>query len=176
MDYLTDFTILFLTAGLVPGGLALGQRVGAVAACWGAAGAWIALRFADRMWRPVFVEMRGGDPALDLDFWLPVSFGLLFAGMFLAVVGLIAWVKPRPREFVLPGQTGDLLALAAGGAAGALVLLALVQSQVMTASAEKRMPRALEWARPVLAALGQERLAPAKPAAGAPAAGQRGTS
>ncbi len=172
MNYLTDLTILCLAAALVLGGVALGQRVGAVAACWGAAGAAIALRFADRMWRPVFTEMRGGDPGLDIEFWLPVSFGLLFAGLFLAVVAVIAWVKPRPREFVLPGRAGEVLSFLGGGVAGAFVLLAVIQSQVMSADAGKRMPQALEWARPVLGVLGQERLAPPKSGAGAPVAGR----
>ena len=167
---MTDLTIACLGAGLVLGGAALGQRVGALAACWGAGGAWLGLRFADRMWRSVFTEMREGDAALDFDFWLPVSFGLLFAGMFVAVAVLIAWVRPRPREFALPGKTGEVLSFVAGGAAGALVLLALVQSQVMSASAERRIPRALEWGRPVLSALGQERVAAPKSASGAPEA------
>ena len=172
MDYMTDLTITCLGAGLVLGGAALAQRVGTLAACWGAGGAWLGLRFADRLWRSVFTEMREGDAALDFDFWLPVSFGLLFAGMFVAVAALIVWVRPRPREFTLPGKTGEVLSFVAGGAAGALVLLALVQSQVLSASAEKRMPRALEWARPVLGALGQEHLASPKSAPGTPTAGR----
>jgi hypothetical protein len=167
MSYLTDFTIICLTAGLVFGGVALGRRTGAVAASWGAGGAWLALRFADRMWRTVFTEMRESDAALDFEFWLPVSFGLLFAGMLAGVVAWISLVRPRPNEFVLPKKAGEALAMLAGGVAGALVLLALIQSQV---SVQKRMPQALEWARPVLSALGQERLEAPKAAPGAPSA------
>lgn len=173
MSYLTDFTILCLTAGLIFGGAALGQRVGAVAACWGAGGAWLALRFADRMWRPVFTEMRERDAALDFEFWLPVSFVLLFGGILAGVAVWIAAVKPRPNEFVLPQKAGEVLALLAGGAAGALMLLALIQSQVMSASVQKRMPQAVEWARPVLSALGQERLEPPKASPGAPTVAPR---
>ena len=170
MSYLTDLTIHCLGAGLVFGGAALGRRAGAAAALWGAGGAWLALRFADRMWRPVFTDMRAGDPSLDFEYWLPVSFGLLFAGMAAWVVAWIALVRPRPGEFALPKRSGEALALLAGGAAGALMLLAVIQSQVMSASVQKRMPRAVEWARPVLDALGQERLEAPKTSPGAPSA------
>ena len=168
MSYLTDFTIICLTVGLILGGAVLGQRVGAVAALWGAGGGWLALRFADRMWRPVFTEMRENDAALDFEFWLPVSFALLFAGMLAAVVAWIAVVRPRPNEIALPSKVGEALALFSGGAAGALVLLALIQSQVMSATVQKRMPQAVEWARPVLSALGQERLEPPRTSPGIP--------
>lgn len=172
MDYLTDTTMMCLTAGLLLGGLALGRRVGPVAACWAAGGAWIALRFADRMWRPVFTDLRVGDAGLDTEFWLPMSYVLLFAGMLAAVIALIAWVRPLPKEFPLPGRTTAVLACAAGCVAGAVILLAVVQSQVMSASAEERMPQALEWARPVLEAIGQEHFALPKAPAGQATAGR----
>ena len=165
MDYLTDTTMLCLAAGLILGGVALGYRLGALAALWCAGGAWLALRFADRLWRPVFTEMRERDPGLDFEFWLPWSYWLLFAGLLGSVVAWIAWVKPRPREFALPGRAGPVLSVVSGVVVAALLLLAAAQSQVMSATGEKRMPRTLELARPVLEALGQEHLAaPARPA------------
>ena len=174
MDYLNDTTMLCLAVALILGGVALGYRVGALAALWCAGGAWLALRFADRLWRPVFTEMRERDQGLDFEFWLPWSYGLLFAGLFGAVLAWTAWVKPRPREFTLPGRAGPVLSVTSGIIVGALLLLAVAQSQVMSATGEKRMPRTLELARPVLDALGQEHLtAPARPAgATAPGAGR----
>lgn len=165
---MTDFTMMCLAVGLILGGVAAGHRFGAPVACWSAGGAWLALRFADRLWRPTFSDMLKTDAGLDMEFWLPMSYGLLFLGFFAFVVLWIAVVRPRPQEVVLPGRFGAILAMVAGGGATAVLLLGAVQSQVMLVSAEKRMPQALGIARPVLEALGQEHLAPPRRPNGAP--------
>lgn len=171
MDYMTDFTMLCLTVGLLLGGVALGHRLGAVVACWGVGGAWLALRFADRMWRPTFSEMLKGDTGLDMEFWLPMSYGLLFVGLFAFVAIWIALLKPRAREIALPAEVNDVVAMAAGACTGALLVMAAVQSQVMLASSEARMPHALGIVRPALSAVGQEHIAPPPRPNGAPGQG-----
>lgn len=160
MDYVTDWMMLALALGLCAGGVSLGRRAGPLTACWLAGGAWLALRFADRLWRPVISDMRLGDRALDLEFWLPASFALLFGGLMLVVVIWILLIKPGAREVEFPGRLGEGLSAGAGACAGLLVLLAAAQSQAMSPEAEKRIPRALGLARPVLTALGQHHVAP----------------
>lgn len=160
MEYFTDLTMLCLAIALIPGGVALGHRLGALVACWSAGGAWLALRFADRLWRPAFSDMLKSDAGLDLEFWLPMSYLLLFVG-FLAFVAIwIVVVKPLPKEVSLPSRVGQVLAMGAGVVAAALLFLGVVQSQVMSPNAEKRMPKALEIVRPILGAMGQTYLAP----------------
>ena len=167
MDYVTDWMMLALALGLCAGGISLGRRTGPLTACWLAGGAWLALGFADRLWRPVISELRLGDRALDLEFWLPVSYALLFGGLLLFVVIWVLLLKPDARELELPGRLGEGLSSGAGACAGLLVLLAVAQSQAMSLEAEKRIPRALGLARPVLTALGQHHVAPfAGPAPG----------
>lgn len=160
MDYVTDWMMLALALGLCAGGVLIGRRSGPLTACWLAGGAWLALRFADRLWRPVISDLRLSDRALDLEFWLPASYALLFAGLLLFVVAWILLLKPEAREVELPGRLGGGLSAGAGACAGLLVLLAAAQAQAMSPGAEKRIPRALGLARPVLTALGQHHVAP----------------
>ncbi len=168
MDYFTDWMMLALAVGLCAGGVSIGRRAGPLTACWLAGGAWLALRFADRLWRPVISELRLGDRALDLEFWLPASYALLFGGLLLVVVAWILLLKPGAHEVELPGRLGEGLASCSGACAGLLVLLAVAQSQAMSPEADKRIPQALGLARPVLTALGQQHVAPfAGPAPGA---------
>lgn len=167
MDYVTDWMMLALALGLCAGGISLGRRTGPLTACWLAGGAWLALRFADRLWRPVISELRLGDRALDLELWLPASYALLFGGLLLFVIAWILLLKPGARELELPGRLGEGLSSGAGACAGLLVLLAVAQSQAMSVEAEKRIPRTLGLARPVLITLGQQHIAPfAGPAPG----------
>ena len=166
MDYLNDLTVFCLAVAMPLGGLVLGRRLGPAAACWMAGGLFLSLRFADRLWRTVFIEMREADKALSTEFWLPMSFVFLILGLLFFVLGWIGLVRPGHREFALPARAGEVVAMVAGGLGGLFLILAIVQSQAMLPESEKRLSRSLGIARPVLASLGQKHIAPAqRPAA-----------
>ena len=161
MNFLNDLTVFCLGVGLPLGGLVLGRRIGPVSACWAAAGLFLALRFADRLWRAVFLDLRAADPSIDAAFWLGASFALLFLGLLALVVLWLLAVRPAPREYALPGPSAEVVAMVAGGVGGLLLVLAIIQSQSMRPDADTRLSRSLGIARPILTALGQTRVAPA---------------
>jgi hypothetical protein len=155
MKFINDWMILALAVGLVFGGLAAGRKMGAIAACWLAGGSWLAFRMADRLWRPAVNELMAANPGLDLETWLPASYGILFATMLVPIAVLILFMQPK-RDVPLPGKTNESIGMAGGVAAGLVLLLALVQAQVMNADARERMPLTTGGAGPVLGVLGQQ--------------------
>ncbi len=167
MTYLNDWMLLGLIVGLMCGGLVAGRYLGSLAACWLAGGAWLGFRLADRLWKLAVMELRADNPQLDLVFWIPASYGLLFLGLLLPSVLGVLWLRPR-KTFSLPDSWEDLVGALAGLACALVLFLGLVQAHVMHPDAPKKIPVTLDAVRPLLSKLGQIHTAPnAQP--GAPA-------
>jgi len=166
MQYVNDWMVLALVVGLLCGGLVAGRRFGSLTACWLAGGAWLSFRLSDRLWRTAVTELRADDANLDLAFWLPVAYGVLFLALFVPVAFWARSLEAK-RHFQLPGVFEGVIAAAGGLATGLLLALALVQSHVLHPLAPRCIPATLAVARPVLSALGQKYVAPiaASPAA-----------
>ncbi len=175
---MNDWIALGLAFGVLCGGLALGRSVGTVAAWWLAGGAWLAFRLADRVWRPVVIELRASTPDLDVVTWVPLAYGMIFAAMFIPTVVWLLIVQPKD-DVPLPGKADAILGVTGGGLAGLVLVLAAVQAHVLHPLARERMPATMELAASALGALGQNYVrfpvAGEKPAdGGAPAAGGTG--
>lgn len=166
MKFMNDWTVLALALGLLCGGVAAGRRMGVIATCWLAGGAWLAFRLADYLWRPWFAGVRKASPDVDLEIWLPLSYGIPFFVMLALTAVFVACVQPK-REFPLPGPLQNLVATASGLATGGLLLLAILQAHIMSPLARERMPVSMRTAAPVLSFLGQKHVgtpvAPAQP-------------
>lgn len=159
MKFMNDWIGLALALTLVCGGLVAGRRLGVVAAWWLAGGAWLGLRFSDRMWKPAVIEMRESYPGLELATCIPLTYALLFAALFIPTVIWIAITRPK-SDFALPAGSEVGLGYTGGLVAGVMLFLALVQSHVMHPDARENMPRTIGWGASVLSGLGQQHVAP----------------
>lgn len=173
MKFMNDWISLALILGLVGGGVVAGRRLGVVAAWWLAAGAWLAFRLADAVWKPVVIDLRARNPGIDLTSAIPLSYGALFVAALIPTLILLVIVRPK-NDYKLPGDTDVPLGVLGGLIAGGLLVLALAQAHIMHPVAKERMPLTLAVVRPVLAVLGQQNIgatspAPAPAASGSPA-------
>ncbi len=162
MNYINDWMMLSLAFALICGGGVLGRLLGTVASAWLAGLLWLAFRFTDRLWRDTVAEMRDGDPRLDFAFWVPASYGLLFAGFLLPFLIWFLYSKRQTRAITLPGSFTEILGPIGGLAAGFILLCASMQAQLLQADVEKRAPEMTRIARPLLTSLGQRHVAPAR--------------
>lgn len=169
MKFINDWMILCLGLGLVCGGAALGRQLGAATSAWLLGLLFLAFRFADTLWREVVAEMRTADPKLDFIFWVPTSYGLLFAGFLLPFLLWLLYARKSVRALSLPGAFTEILGPVCGLSAGFVLLCAVVQSQLLQPDVERRLPETTRIARSVLTDLGQKHVAPTRPP-GRPAA------
>lgn len=168
MKFINDWMVLGLVIGLLCAGLVAGRRLGSLAACWLAAGAWLGFRLADQLWKVTVMELRADDPKLDLVTWVPLSYGLLFLVLPLTAVIGVCWLRPK-KTFALPGSWEDAAGTVAGLACAFILFLGTVQAHVMHPLGAERIPQTLSAVRPLLESLGQQHYAPnSQPGAPAP--------
>lgn len=159
MKFFNDWMVLGLVIGLVCGGLVAGRRIGSLAACWLAGGAWLGFRLADRLWKLAVMELRADDPQVDLVMWIPVSYLVLFLVLLAPSVIGVVWLLPK-KTFSLPGSWEDLVGAVGGLVCALVIFLGFVQAHVMHPEGPKHIPNTLDTVRPLLAQLGQIYYAP----------------
>lgn len=155
MNFVDEWMSIALAIAFVCGGLVIGRKIGGIGAFWLTGATWFAFRLTDSMWKAAVIEVRAGNPGLDLVTWIPVTYGLVFAAVWAPMVMVILIAQPK-REVELPGTSDAWVGMVGGFFAGAILMLALLQAYVMHPVVKKQMPFTIEATAGLLSALGQE--------------------